>query len=159
MIAAAHTDETNWFAARIVGSDAVISKRLSQDGIQCYRTRYAPRTVFMRCTPTYAYGIISSFYGRIYFYLDPERKFPEPIPEKEMKNFILVTSVSDKLIVLDSVTEDFLRGDKVRVTGGIFQGAEGVIKRIKGDRRLIVSINCHTAVATCYISPEFLEKI
>lgn len=153
------TDETHWFAARIIGSDAIISKRLSQDGIQCYRTRYAPRTVFMRCTPMYAYGMISAFYGRIYFYLDPERRFPEAIKEKEMRNFILVTSASDDLIVLDSVTEDFLKGDRVRVTGGLFKGAEGVIRRIKGDRRLIVSINCHTAVATCYIRPEFLEKI
>ena len=103
--------------------------------------------------------MIQSFYGRIFFYLNPERKFPAPIPEKEMNNFILVTSVADDLIPLGEVTPNLLPGDRVRVTGGLFEGAEGVIKRIKGDRRLIVSIDCFTAVATCFIRPELLEKI
>ena len=98
-------------------------------------------------------------WGKIYFYLDPERKHPAPIPERQMNNFILVTSVSDDLIPLVEVTPELLKGDRVRVTGGLFEGAEGVIKRIKGDRRLIVSIDCFTAVATCFIRPEFLEKI
>ena len=149
----------HWFAARLISGEAVIAKQLAIDGIHCYRTKYAPGILFLRCTSAYASGMITSFWGRIFFYLDPERKFPAPIPEKEMNNFILVTSVSNDLIILKDVTADFLKGDRVRVTGGLFQGAEGVIKRIKGDRRLIVSVDCLTAVATCFIRPEFLEKI
>lgn len=159
MVTAPKKDEKHWFAARIVGGDALVSKRLALDGILCYRTAYAPGILFLRCTPLYASGILSEFWGKTYFYLDPERKAPAPIPEKEMNNFILVTSVSDELLILDEVTPDFLKGDRVRVTGGLFEGAEGVIKRIKGDRRLVVSIDCFTAVATCFIRPEFLEKI
>lgn len=38
-------------------------------------------------------------------------------------------------------------GDRVRVTGGIFEGVEGEFVRIKGDRRVVVSIrgygSCH----------------
>ena len=73
--------------------------------------------------------------------------------------FILVTSVTDNLLRLDNPTPEFLQGDRVRVTGGLFQGAEGVIKRIKGDRRLVVSIDGVTAVATSYIRPEYLEVV
>ena len=76
-----------------------------------------------------------------------------------MNNFILVTSVSDDIIPLGEVSQELLKGDRVRVTGGLFEGAEGVVKRIKGDHRLVVSINSFVAVATCFIKPEFLEKI
>lgn len=153
-------DQTpHWFAARVAPGDTIISKKLAIDSIHCYRTKYAPGILFLRCREAYVLDLIQTFYGRIFFYLDTERKSPAPIPEKEMNNFILVTSVADDMIVLDNVTKDFLKGDRVRVTGGLFEGAEGVIKRIKGDRRLVVAIDCFTAVATGYIRPEFLEKI
>ena len=148
-----------WYAARIISSVSSIAKRLACDGIHCYRTKFAPGIIFMRCTAQFTSELLSEFWGKIYFYLDPKHKSPEPIPEKEMNNFILVTSVSDDLIILNDVTREFLKGDRVRVTEGLLEGAEGVIKRIKGDRRLVVSINCLTAVATCHIRPEHLEKI
>ena len=47
----------------------------------------------------------------------------------------------------------------MRVTGGIFKGAEGYIKRIRGDKRLIVCIEGIIAVATSYIPSVYLEKI
>ena len=151
--------ESRWYAARIVGSPALFTRRLAHDGIHSYRTRFAPGIVFMRCTAGYASVLISDFWGKLYFYLNPERKFPAPIPEKDMNNFILVTSASDELIPLGEVTPELLKGDRVRVTSGVFRGAEGVVKRIKGDHRLIVSIDCLTAVATCFIRADFLEKI
>ena len=39
------------------------------------------------------------------------------------------------------------------------QVAEGVVKRIKGDRRLVVSITGIACVATCFIHPSLLEPI
>lgn len=149
----------HWYAARIISSSALFLKRLAVDGIHSYRTKFAPGIVFMRCTAGYSSQLISDYWGKLYFYLTPDHKLPAPISEKEMNNFILVTSVSDELFPLEEVTPEFLHGDRVRVTGGLFEGVEGIIKRIKGDRRLIVSIDCFTAVATCFIRSEFLEKI
>ena len=149
----------HWYAARIISSSALFLKRLAYDGIHSYRTKFAPGIVFMRCTAGYTSQLISDYWGKLYFYLNPERKSPARIPEKDMNNFILVTSVSDDLIPLGEVTQELLKGDRVRVTAGVFQCAEGVVKRIKGDHRLIVSIDCFTAVATCFIRPDFLEKI
>jgi ribosomal protein L24 len=50
-------------------------------------------------------------------------------------------------------------GDRVVVTGGPFKGAEGHIKRIKRDRRLVVTIPGIVAVATAYIHPDLLKKV
>lgn len=155
---AQHKD-IHWYAARMNGIESAVDRRLALDGIRTYRTRFASGILFLQCPPEYVTGLISFFWGHIYFYLNAERRHPAEIPDSQMSNFILVTSASDDLIPLGQVSEEFLKGDRVRVKAGIFEGAEGVIKRIKGDRRLIVSIDGFTAVATCYIKPEFLEKV
>ena len=47
----------------------------------------------------------------------------------------------------------------MRVTGGPLKGAEGYIKRIRKDQRLLVCVEGVIAVATSYIPNELLEKI
>ena len=51
------------------------------------------------------------------------------------------------------------KGDKVRITGGLFEGAIGTLMRIKGNRRVVVSIPGVIAVATTDIHPSLIEKI
>lgn len=93
-------------------------------------------------------------------YFDRETKKPAIISDPEMDAFMLVTSTDDPgLEYLSDAPEEFRRGDRVRVTEGVFKGAEGYIRRIKGNRRLIVSIEGVVAVATTYIPGSFLEKI
>ena len=58
-----------------------------------------------------------------------------------------------------SQTFDFKPGERVRVTEGPFKGAQGVIKRIKKDRKLLVSINGIVVVAVSHIPGQFLERI
>lgn len=93
-------------------------------------------------------------------YYDREAKQPAPISDHEMNIFMLVTS-SDKqgLEYIDENAVNFTQGSRVRVTGGEFEGAEGYIHRIKGNRRLIVKIEGVVAVATTYIPSCFLEKL
>ena len=45
------------------------------------------------------------------------------------------------------------------MTGGPLKGAEGYIRRIKKDRRLLVCIEGVIAVASSYIPAELLEKV
>ena len=47
----------------------------------------------------------------------------------------------------------------VYVVGGIFEGVEGVVIRVKGDRRVSVCIKGIMAVATAYIHPSLIELI
>ena len=47
----------------------------------------------------------------------------------------------------------------MRVVDGPYKGCVGYIKRIKGDRRLLVSVEGLALVATSYIPSVFLEKL
>lgn len=95
----------------------------------------------------------------VYCRPDPPRR-PASIPPREMTVFKLVASAEDsELEYLGGDTERYSVGQLVRVTDGAFAGAEGRICRIKGDRRLVVTINGVCAVATAYIPSCFLKKI
>ena len=77
-----------------------------------------------------------------------------------MDIFILVSSSGEQ--GLEYFTADdrkFHEGEHVEVIDGPFKGAEGYIHRIKGNRRLIVSIEGVCAVATAYIPQPLLKKI
>ena len=83
------------------------------------------------------------------------------VPDSQMEAFRLVTSQgADGLeFFSDEDITRFREGHKVRVTEGPFKGAEGYIKRIRRDRRLLVSIEGIVAVATSFIEPRFLETV
>lgn len=83
------------------------------------------------------------------------------VPDRQMATFRLVTAKGSEGLEFfssDSLTR-FKEGRKVRVKEGPFKGAEGYIKRIRRDRRLLVSIEGIVAVATAYIPPELLETV
>lgn len=149
----------NWYASKVFKARANIVRSLEKDAVHYYQTRFAPGLLFIYCHEDYVRQLTEDHWGKIYFYRDPTKTKVQPVSTREMNTFILVTSVTDDLILIDNPTPRFLQGQRVRVTEGLFRGAEGVIKRIKGDRRLVVSINGVMAVATCYIRPEFLEKV
>ena len=65
----------------------------------------------------------------------------------------------EQIVYLDPIATALQKGDRVRVTGGIFEGVEGAIIRVKGDRRVSVCIQGVMAVATAYIHPSLIERI
>lgn len=83
------------------------------------------------------------------------------IPAKQMEMFRLVTGAG--LGGLEFFADDdftrFKQGDRVRVIDGPLRGAEGYIKRIRKNRRLLVSIEGVIAVATSYIPPQNLQIV
>lgn len=96
-----------------------------------------------------------------FIYKDAERKTYSVIPDKQMATFRLVTakgSAGLDFFSSDDITR-YKEGNKVRVTEGPFKGAEGYIKRIRRDRRLLVNIEGIVAVATSFIDPQFLEIV
>ena len=96
-----------------------------------------------------------------FIYKTADREDFAVIPDKQMAMFQLVCSSGAE--GLDFFADDDLTrykaGDKVRVLEGPLKGAEGYIKRIRKDRRLLVSIEGFIAVATSFIPPQFLEKV
>ena len=51
------------------------------------------------------------------------------------------------------------KGDRVRITDGIFKGVEGEFVRVKGDRRVMVAVQGVMAVATAFVHPSIIEVI
>ena len=84
------------------------------------------------------------------------------VPEAQMRSFMLVTGTEDeRLMLLDAQSEQLTSGTRVRVTGGVFAGAEGLLVKVAGAResRVVVRIEGIAAVATPRIERELLEKI
>ena len=85
---------------------------------------------------------------------------PITVPAREMESFIKVAGTYDeKLIFLTPDLGDFSQGERVRIIGGVFAGAEGVFVRVKGDRRVVVNVEGLVAVATTFVHPSMIEKI
>lgn len=120
-----------------------------------------PSLLFVRCTEDWLVRFKMAHNDDFMYYASLESGKPGVIPDKEMHSFMLVTSADAgrnvKYFGIDA--PEYHTGDRVRVTGGIYEGAEGYIKRIKKDRKLIVSVTGVAVVAVSYIHPDFLEKI
>ena len=153
-------ERLRWYAARIVKDRQFVLKVVEQNHLSTYTARILPNILFVCATTHYVRSMALECAGKAFFYRNPERSDAQPIDEKQMRNFMLVSSApEDCLISLGDVDKSFLEGQRVRVTGGIFEGAEGVVKRIKGDRRLIVSLSGVACIATSFIPPSLLEKV
>ena len=127
---------------------------------QYYYQTIVPSLLFVNCTNQTILQIKQNYQGRLFVYFNSDHTSPFAIPAKEMTTFILVTSSgTDGLIYLGEDKAEYHTGDRVRVIGGPFIGAEGYIKRIKKDRKLIVSIDGVAAVAVAHIPMQFIEKI
>jgi transcription antitermination factor NusG len=87
------------------------------------------------------------------YIMDREMHRPIVIPEKQMRDFIAVAGTYDEqLIWLDPSSVTYKKGDRVRITGGLFAGVEGELMRIRGDRRVVVAIQVFVSacdVTTC----------
>ena len=105
--------------------------------------------------------IIRTVFGRGFVYKMADGDRYAVIPDKQMAMFRMVcSSGADGLeFFADDDLTRYKQGDKVRVLEGPLKGAEGYIKRIRKDRRLLVSIEGFIAVATSFIPPQFLEKV
>ena len=82
------------------------------------------------------------------------------VQNKQMKDFIRVSNLpAEELIPLDIREGESLTGQRVKVIDGPLVGIEGFIKRIEGNKRVVVGIDnfCYTALN--FISPKFLMKI
>ena len=82
------------------------------------------------------------------------------VPETQMRNFMRVASVQDdSVIFLDN--SDYLNrvGRRVLITEGYFAGVEGVIKRIKKNKHVVVQLEGLAAVAVTYVPASCLRTL
>jgi transcription antitermination factor NusG len=94
------------------------------------------------------------------YYRDFSNEKTIVVPENQMRNFIAVAgNRKEDVLFLSNEYVNIRKSVKVKITGGVFAGVEGVFMRIKGAQRLVVSVPNLFAVATMYIPTQFVEKI
>lgn len=154
-------DKLRWYAIKVHHNRTeIIRSKLIAGGVRYYIPEVIASLVFIHSTEDYMKQFEQRNFERIWIYRDPLSRKLAAIPDAEMEIFMFVCSAGKQgLSYLGADKPEYHQGDRVRVTDGPFKGAEGHIKRIKKDRRLVVSIRGVAAVATTYIHPHFLEIV
>lgn len=128
-----------------------------------HRKIYTPaihNLIFIHTTPARLREIKNGSQLPIRYIMDRQTGDPVTIPAKQMHDFIAIAGTCDEQVVyLDASAVELKRGDRVRIKSGLLCGVEGEFMRIKGDRRVVVSIQGVMAVATTFIHPSLIEKI
>lgn len=152
----------NWYALKVFYNRV---QPLIADCQEAAIEHFAPTGIlssllFLRCSETDVARFCDQHRQQVYVYRNAAGTRPAAIPDHEMEVFrFVVTAGQDGLELLGDDKPAYHEGDRVMVTAGPFKGAEGHIKRIKRDRRLVVSIRGVVAVATTFIHPSLLRKV
>ncbi len=151
-----------WYAIKVFqNKTAPLESLFKTDNVRYFiPSSVISSLAFVRESESYITELQETQYRSLWFYKDKGSKKPTPIPDREMEMFIFVATAGSKgLLFLGDDRLEYHIGNRVRVKDGPFKGAEGHIKRIKKDRRLVVSIHGVVAIATTYIHPDLLEII
>lgn len=82
------------------------------------------------------------------------------VPDRQMENFMRVASMTDDSVMfLDESTIVGKEGKRVRIMGGPFEGVEGVIRRVKRCKRVVVEIEGVMSVAIAHVPVEWLFEV
>ena len=172
-------EEIRWYALKIFYSRLMnIKAELDAKGITTYvamttlekfeggKLTYVTKPLvasllFLKTTESFLRDYKMLHNSDLMYYQDFATKKPAPIDDTEMRSFIILTAADrgTRVQYLGESVPDFKRGEHVRVTDGIYKGAEGYIKKVRSDRKLIVEVKGVAVVAVSYIHPAFLEKI
>ena len=82
------------------------------------------------------------------------------IPDKQMQNFMRVASkTDDSVMFLNDESVVGKEGKRVIITGGAFKGVNGVIRRVKRCKRVVVEIEGVASVAIAFVPAVWLKEI
>ena len=82
------------------------------------------------------------------------------VPDRQMENFLRVASkTDDSVMFLDEENIIGKEGKRVRIMGGAFEGVEGVIRRVKCCKRVVVELEGIASVAIAYVPAVLLGEI
>lgn len=92
--------------------------------------------------------------------MDEDRTEIIVVPDRQMEHFLRVASVeTDDVMFLDCNEYICRVGKRVRIMEGPFAGVEGVIKRIKNNKHVVVQVEGLAAVAITFVPPSLLQPI
>lgn len=172
-----------WFVLRAVfKKELTVRDALRRSGLRCYvPMRYRIETQsghkVRRLVPAitelvFVYGTeedIKQAKGKLretcYWLTRPvlgkSRREKVVVSDRDMKNFIRITEQTEREVTYFRPDEvSLVKGDRIRIHGGAFDGVEGVLLKVKGKRekQLVVSIP-DLAVAAVSIKPDVIEVV
>lgn len=157
-----NNNEPHWYALRVFYNRV---QPLIADCKERGMEFFAPVEVigsllFLHCSEEELWAFMADHREGVYLYRMAGSTLAAVIPDREMEVFrFVVTAGREGLELLGDDRPEYHLGDRVVVTDGPFKGAEGHIRRIKKDRRLVVTIAGVVAVATTFIHPSLLKKV
>ena len=82
------------------------------------------------------------------------------VPDAQMQNFMRVASkTDDSVMFLNDETVVGKVGKHVLITGGIFDGVTGVIRRVKRCKRVVVELEGIATVAIAFVPSVLLKEV
>ena len=82
------------------------------------------------------------------------------VPDRQMENFMRVATKTDESVMfLDEKSIVGKEGKRVKIMGGAFEGVEGVIRRLKRCKRVVVEIEGVASVAIAHVPVGLLKEI
>ena len=82
------------------------------------------------------------------------------VPDRQMQNFMRVAMKSDDSVMfLDENTIVGKEGKRVKIMGGAFEGVEGVIRRVKRCKRVVVELEGIASVAIAHVPVGLLKEV
>ena len=82
------------------------------------------------------------------------------VPDRQMENFMRVaTMTDDSVMFLDEKSIVGKEGKRVMIMGGKFEGVEGVIRRVKRCKRVVVELEGVASVAIAFVHAALLREI
>ena len=82
------------------------------------------------------------------------------VPDAQMQNFMRVASrTDDSVLFLNDETVVGREGKRVLITGGVFDGITGVIRRVKRCKRVVVELEGIASVAIAFVPAVLLKEI
>lgn len=79
------------------------------------------------------------------------------VADREMENFMRVASkTDDSVMFLDESVIVGKAGARVRIMGGPFEGVEGILRRVKRCKRVVVELEGVASVAIAYVPAGIL---
>ncbi len=172
-------EEIQWFAMRTTYHRELEAKRLLDErnvenfipmayrkSASTGKKRLVPvihNLIFVRTTTSRMQELKSpSCIPQLQYMMDRIRGRKIIVPENQMRQFIAVTGTYDETLRFFGPAEiNFTKSQKVRITGGIFEGCEGKFVKVKGSRsrKVVIEIQGVVSVALVSVHPDLVSPI
>ncbi len=152
-----------------------VQKSLQEEGIECFvpmvckrdenGKRYVPAVhnlVFVHTSREFmdVYKRQMEYVIPMRYMMDRSTGLPMVVRDKEMEDFIRVTADMDEgVLYLDNPSVVAEKGTPVEVVSGPFKGVQGMLLRIRRDRKVVLQLAGVVAVAVDGIPMEWCKVI